>query len=70
MAFQGASSSSSFTRGWWTYDVFLSFRGKDTRNNFIAHLHDGLHGNLHAFGPRRRCDGNVKQIVERAVGRA
>ncbi|XP_062158836.1 disease resistance protein RPV1-like [Alnus glutinosa] len=42
MAFQGASSSSSFTRGWWTYDVFLSFRGKDTRNNFTAHLYDAL----------------------------
>jgi hypothetical protein len=42
MAFQGAYSSSSFTRGRWTYDVFLSFRGEDTRNNFIAHLHDAL----------------------------
>ena len=30
-----SSSSSSFERG---YDVFLSFRGEDTRNNFTAHL--------------------------------
>ena len=38
MIFQRApSSSSSFTRGW-TYDVFLSFRGQDTRDNFTAHL--------------------------------
>ncbi|XP_042965806.1 disease resistance protein RPV1-like isoform X3 [Carya illinoinensis] len=43
MAIQGASSSSlsSFTR-WWTYDVFLSFRGEDTRQNFTAHLHQAL----------------------------
>ncbi|XP_059455252.1 disease resistance protein RPV1-like [Corylus avellana] len=37
MAFQGASSSYSFTHTC-TYDVFLSFRGEDTRNNFTAHL--------------------------------
>ena len=33
-------SSSSFQRG---YDVFLSFRGEDTRNNFTAHLYKELH---------------------------
>nr|CAN66817.1 hypothetical protein VITISV_034310 [Vitis vinifera] len=33
------SSSSSFERG---YDVFLSFRGEDTRNNFTAHLYKEL----------------------------
>ncbi|KAL6316218.1 hypothetical protein AAG906_017765 [Vitis piasezkii] len=26
----------------WSYDVFLSFRGEDTRNNFTAHLYDAL----------------------------
>ena len=25
-----------------TYDVFLSFRGEDTRNNFTRHLYDSL----------------------------
>ncbi|KAG7942521.1 hypothetical protein I3843_16G107200, partial [Carya illinoinensis] len=43
MAFQGASSSSLFpSLHWWTYDVFLNFRGEDTRKGFTAHLHDAL----------------------------
>ncbi|XP_059454759.1 TMV resistance protein N-like [Corylus avellana] len=41
MASQGVASSSSSTR-WWTYDVFLSFRGEDTRDNFTAHLYHAL----------------------------
>ncbi|XP_024156350.1 TMV resistance protein N-like [Rosa chinensis] len=40
----GASSSSSSTptsqSG--TYDVFLSFRGEDTRNTFVGHLYHNL----------------------------
>ena len=35
-----ASSSSSTPR--WIYDVFLSFRGEDTRNNFTDHLYTAL----------------------------
>ncbi|CAK8564578.1 unnamed protein product [Lathyrus sativus] len=27
----------------WTYDVFLSFRGTDTRNNFTGNLYSSLH---------------------------
>ncbi|WVZ22241.1 hypothetical protein V8G54_000785 [Vigna mungo] len=27
------------------YDVFISFRGEDTRYNFISHLYDALHRN-------------------------
>lgn len=41
MAFQGGSST-PFIRQW-TYDVFLSFRGIDTRNNFTSHLYNALH---------------------------
>ena len=26
----------------WSYDVFLNFRGKDTRNGFTAHLYEAL----------------------------
>jgi hypothetical protein len=38
---QRASSSSSSTPRW-TYDVFLSFYGKDTRKSFTDHLHAAL----------------------------
>ena len=43
MAFMGteSASSSSATHGW-KYDVFLSFRGTDTRANFTDHLYAAL----------------------------
>ncbi|KAM7511481.1 hypothetical protein LguiB_010356 [Lonicera macranthoides] len=36
------ASSSSSTAPKWTYDVFLSFRGEDTRKNFVDHLYTAL----------------------------
>ena len=44
MSTQGASplTSSSSSSGRWIYDVFLSFRGIDTRNNFTDHLYAAL----------------------------
>ena len=33
-----ASSSSSWSSNRWKYEVFLSFRGEDTRNTFTDHL--------------------------------
>jgi hypothetical protein len=46
MALDGASSSSSIPR----WDVFLSFRGKDTHNNFTAHLYAALRQEgIHTF---------------------
>ncbi|XP_028760595.1 TMV resistance protein N-like [Neltuma alba] len=37
---QGAGSSSVTHR--WSYDVFLSFRGEDTRLTFVGHLYEAL----------------------------
>ncbi|KAG6672655.1 hypothetical protein I3842_16G069900, partial [Carya illinoinensis] len=43
MAFSSPSSSfSPPSTPRWSYDVFLSFRGIDTRNNFIAYLYPAL----------------------------
>ncbi|GAU46785.1 hypothetical protein TSUD_351840 [Trifolium subterraneum] len=36
------SSSASTTKPQWTYDVFINFRGKDTRGNFVSHLYAAL----------------------------
>jgi deoxyribodipyrimidine photolyase len=48
MAFHGASSSSSSSFSSisrWAYDVFLSFRGEDTRKTFTVHLYAALRRN-------------------------
>jgi len=33
---------SSSSRYPWNFDVFISFRGEDTRNNFVSHLYSAL----------------------------
>ncbi|KAL5563681.1 hypothetical protein UlMin_033428 [Ulmus minor] len=37
-----SSSSSSSSVPTWKYDVFISFRGQDTRNTFTSYLRDAL----------------------------
>ncbi|KAG2668399.1 hypothetical protein I3760_15G158700 [Carya illinoinensis] len=37
-----SSSSSCSDTSPWLHDVFLSFRGVDTRNTFVGHLYDAL----------------------------
>ncbi|KAM7508177.1 hypothetical protein LguiA_018630 [Lonicera macranthoides] len=37
-----SSYSSNNNSAKWTYDVFLSFRGEDTRKNFVDHLYTAL----------------------------
>ncbi|CAH1436030.1 unnamed protein product [Lactuca virosa] len=40
-----------------TYDVFLSFRGEDTRNNFVDHLYSALiQKGIHAFRDDKALD--------------
>ncbi|CAN6699097.1 unnamed protein product [Malus baccata var. baccata] len=56
-----SSSSSSFcidSTPSWRYDVFLSFRGKDTRTNFTDHLYKALDNNgIHTFIDRQLVRG-------------
>ena len=47
---QGDSFSSSTRQ--WDYDVFLSFRGEDTRNGFTGHLFRAL------------CDEGFKTFID------
>ncbi|CAK8560218.1 unnamed protein product [Lathyrus sativus] len=37
-----SSSSSSSSRPQWIYDVFINFRGQDTRSSFVSHLYAAL----------------------------
>ncbi|KAI3796880.1 hypothetical protein L1987_39566 [Smallanthus sonchifolius] len=60
-----ASSSSSKPSGGWTYDVFLSFRGEDTRNNFVDHLYAALvQKGIHTFKDDEMIRGGEQISLE------
>ncbi|CAK7338710.1 unnamed protein product [Dovyalis caffra] len=50
MSFKYESSSNSSSRVGYSYDVFLSFRGEDTRKKFTDHLYNALvRAGIHTF---------------------
>ncbi|XP_050142701.1 disease resistance protein RUN1-like isoform X2 [Malus sylvestris] len=54
----------------WSYDVFLSFRGEDTRNGFTSHLHAALQGRgFDAFidEDNLKRGGEIKPELLRAI---
>nr|XP_043629409.1 disease resistance protein Roq1-like isoform X2 [Erigeron canadensis] len=71
------SSPSSFPssvvqkrKGGWTYDVFLSFRGDDTRNNFVDHLYAALtQKGIHTFKDDKILGGGqpISQELVKAI---
>ncbi|XVE52308.1 hypothetical protein DITRI_Ditri02bG0112700 [Diplodiscus trichospermus] len=60
--------SSSISRC--TYDVFLSFRGADTRKNFTDHLYMALvQAGIHTFRDNEKIERgkNIKDEIEKAI---
>ena len=53
-----SSSSSSFTHQLKNFDVFLSFRGEDTRLGFISYLYNAL------------CQRGIKTFIDDNLQRA
>ena len=54
------ASSSSPTTPYLKHDVFLSFRGTDTRNGFTSHLNDALQRNQIDAYIDNKLDGGEK----------
>ncbi|XP_023740046.2 disease resistance protein RPV1 [Lactuca sativa] len=63
-----ASSSTSFIHKSFKYDVFLSFRGKDTRRNFVDHLYSALQQkSIHTYKDDERIKRG-KMISNELIG--
>ncbi|GMP69260.1 hypothetical protein CsSME_00028586 [Camellia sinensis var. sinensis] len=65
-----SSSVPSSSRPQYTYDVFLSFRGKDTRDNFVSHLYTALaQKGIHTFKDDEKLErGKVISLeLQRAI---
>ena len=64
------SSSSTSNHHSYHYDVFLSFRGADTRKTFTNHLYDNLvaHG-IHTFRDDEELEngGDIPTDLDRAI---
>ncbi|XP_015161303.1 TMV resistance protein N-like [Solanum tuberosum] len=68
MASSSSSASNSHYCPRWKYDVFLSFRGVDTQNNFMSHLYNGLKNRgIFTFLDDERLedgDSNSEELVQ------
>ena len=63
-----ASSSTTSVPKSFKYDVFLSFRGEDTRNNFTDHLYDALQrNNIYTYKDDERIKKG-KKIIDDLTG--
>ncbi|XP_056846228.1 disease resistance protein RML1A isoform X2 [Raphanus sativus] len=63
-------ASSSSSSAMWKYDVFLSFRGEDTRKNIVSHLHKELvNRGIVAFKDDKRLEmgDSISQEITRAI---
>ncbi|GMP84765.1 hypothetical protein CsSME_00038167 [Camellia sinensis var. sinensis] len=66
-----SSSVPSSSRPRYTYDVFLSFRGEDTRNNFVSHLYTALtHKGIRTFKDDEKLERgkSISPELRRAIG--
>ncbi|XP_028123158.1 TMV resistance protein N-like isoform X3 [Camellia sinensis] len=66
-----SSSVPSSSRPRYTYDVFLSFRGEDTRDNFVSHLYTALtHKGIRTFKDDEKLERgkSISPELRRAIG--
>ncbi|PWA55071.1 toll/interleukin-1 receptor (TIR) domain-containing protein [Artemisia annua] len=62
-----ASTSYSSIQKSFRYDVFLSFRGEDTRNNFVGHLYQALkHKGIETYSDDEKIEKG-KMINEQLI---
>ena len=58
MAFTASEpASSSYSNHQWNYDVFLSFKGENTRNGFTSHFYKAL------------CDKGIYTFIDNDIQR-
>ena len=65
-----SSTSSSSSNQTWSYDVFVSFCGKDTRLRFTDHLFDALYrSGIHTFRDDRKLERGkaIQTELEKAI---